>query len=105
VATMTNVQPKLEDRPGSGLSAAKTPAAKPAGGADSPHSGPIGGLIQFIEECWAELHRVQWPNQETIIKHTMVVVSLVIFMAIYIGVLDSALSALFNHFLHTGSGS
>ena len=79
--------------------------------ADTQHSSETSGVqpglletsIQFIQDSWGELHRVQWPNQETIIKHTSVVVVLVIFMALYIGGLDYILSKLFHLWFNTAA--
>ncbi|MDQ2730870.1 MAG: preprotein translocase subunit SecE [Armatimonadota bacterium] len=72
-----------------------------SGGA--PHD-KISNLIQFFRDTWAELHRVQWPTQQTVIKHTSVVVSTIIFMALYIGGLDAAITTIFQKVFHVGAG-
>ena len=64
----------------------------------------IPGMVQFVKETWAELQRVQWPTQEQVTKHTVVVVSLVVFMAFYIGALDVSIQALFARLLNIHAG-
>ena len=66
--------------------------------------GKLEGFGQFLQETWAELHRVEWPKRSTIIKHTVVVVSTIVFMALYIGALDLTVSWLFTHVLKVTSG-
>ncbi|MCA1596453.1 MAG: preprotein translocase subunit SecE [Chloroflexi bacterium] len=46
------------------------------------------------------MHRVQWPTQQTIIKHTTVVISVLIFMAIYVGAWDFLWTRAFSYLLH-----
>lgn len=65
---------------------------------------PLEGMTQFLKETWAELHRVQWPTQETVIKHTVVVVSFVVFMALYVGAWDAVFTWLFRNLLHIRTG-
>ena len=69
-------------------------------GMPAGRSNPFEGFIQFLEEVWAELHRVQWPNKATIIKHTVVVISVLIFMAIYVGAWDFLWTQAFKYLLH-----
>ena len=64
----------------------------------------VEGLVQFVKDTWAELHRVQWPSRQTVIKHTVVVVSLIVFMACYIGALDGVISLFFMKVLGVGAG-
>jgi len=58
----------------------------------------MGKLIQFIRECNAELHRVQWPDRQQLWQATAVVLIVCAVMGVYIGVLDSGLTRV-SHWL------
>ena len=49
--------------------------ARPAGEVQARpgRGGPIGGAARFISEAWAELQKVEWPNQNQILQGTIVV--------------------------------
>jgi preprotein translocase SecE subunit len=49
-------------------------------------------VIAFLQNVWAELKRVQWPDRRTLTQLTGVVLVFVIIMGAYLGLLD----ALFN---------
>jgi preprotein translocase SecE subunit len=50
-------------------------AARPAGEvqARTGGGGPFGRLARFIQESWAELHKVEWPTQNQVVQGTVVV--------------------------------
>ena len=50
--------------------------ARPAGEVQAPSGrrGPFGRAAGFIAESWAELHKVEWPNQKQLIQGTVVVI-------------------------------
>jgi preprotein translocase subunit SecE len=45
-----------------------TPEAQPR-----ERGGIIRTPIRFISECWAELHKVEWPSQNQLVQGTVVV--------------------------------
>ncbi|MBK5232240.1 MAG: preprotein translocase subunit SecE [Thermoleophilia bacterium] len=47
-----------------------------------------GGVIGFLASCVAELKRVQWPDRDTLLQATAVVVVFVFVAAVYLGVID-----------------
>jgi preprotein translocase subunit SecE len=50
--------------------------------------------IEFLNECWAELKKVHWPTREETRAATIAVVTGVIVVSIYLGIVDYVLSAL-----------
>ena len=55
---------------------AGTPEPRPAGEVQvqPKRGGPIGSSIRFISECWAELHKVEWPTSNQVLQGTVVVI-------------------------------
>ena len=52
----------------------------------------LGRLTDFVREAWQELKRVHWPTRRETYAATGVVVLVVIFFAIYLGLVDILLS-------------
>ena len=50
--------------------------------------GPVGRLIRFIREVFAELRKVIWPTRKELLTYTVVVVFFVAVMLTVIGLLD-----------------
>jgi preprotein translocase SecE subunit len=48
----------------------------------------ITRTIGFLEGCWAELKRVQWPDRPQVVQATGVVLGFVVLMGIFLGVAD-----------------
>jgi preprotein translocase subunit SecE len=48
----------------------------------------MGKIIKFLRETKEELTRVSWPNRETVVKHTLLVVGVSLVLAIYLGAAD-----------------
>lgn len=48
----------------------------------------------FFREAWVELKKTTWPNRNTLIKSTTVVLALVVAVAVWVGGLDAVLSHL-----------
>jgi preprotein translocase SecE subunit len=42
------------------------------------------GLVRFAQESWSELQKVTWPERETIIRLTLIVVVISAIVAAYI---------------------
>ena len=84
---------------------AKPAAAKPAGkagakGKDEP-TGQASSLVarfeaakDFFEESKAELKKVTWPTRQETMKTGIAVLIFSVVMALYLGVVDMALSRL-----------
>ncbi len=51
-------------------------------------------VLQFLREVRAELKRVEWPDRETVVRLTGVVIAFVIITGAYLGLLDAVLSRL-----------
>ena len=55
--------------------------------------GP-GRLVQFVHDVRAELKRVSWPSAKEVQNTTIITLIAVIFFAVYLFVVDQALSRL-----------
>ncbi len=53
----------------------------------------------FLQEAWAEFHRIQWPSRKEVQAATIVVISLVTIVALYLFLVDWALSWLLQAIL------
>jgi len=51
-------------------------------------------LVKFIKEVRNELKRVSWPSREEIRGSTTVVIVIVLLLAVFIGLVDRALTYL-----------
>jgi preprotein translocase subunit SecE len=51
-------------------------------------------LVRFIKEVRNELTRVSWPSRDEIRGSTAVVIAIVLILAVFIGLVDRALSFL-----------
>ena len=47
------------------------------------------GLVQFAQECWAELQKVTWPSRETVVRLTVIVLIISALIAVYIFAFDN----------------
>lgn len=56
--------------------------------------------IQFIKEARAELTKVVWPSRTETIRITVAVVLLSLFVAVFLGLTDYGLTALFEKFVN-----
>lgn len=59
----------------------------------------IDSARNFLHEAWAEFRKVQWPSRKEVRAATLVVLSLVILIAVYLFAVDWMLSWLFQIFL------
>lgn len=55
----------------------------------------------FLQEAWAEFHRVQWPSRKEVRAATFVVITLVVIVALYLFLVDWLLSWLFQAILRS----
>jgi len=58
----------------------------------------FGSTFSFFAESWAELKKVKWPGRKELTSYTIVVVTTVVFIAIYFWVIDLGLSELLRLF-------
>jgi preprotein translocase subunit SecE len=75
-------------RPGRvGEAAGHAPAA-----AAEERVGLPSRLVAFLQGCWRELQRVQWPDRRQVMQATGVVIGFVIIAGIFLGVADTVSS-------------
>jgi preprotein translocase subunit SecE len=51
----------------------------------------IQGLRQYFQESWSELRKVSWPDRQTVINLTLIVIAVSILVGAYIAILDQVL--------------
>jgi preprotein translocase subunit SecE len=56
-------------------------------------------LVRFIKEVRNELKRVSWPSRDDVRESTTVVIVVVLILAVFIGLVDWALSFLVSFIL------
>jgi len=54
------------------------------------------GLVRFSQEAWSELQKVTWPERETVIRLTIVVIAISGLIALYILGFDNLFTVLVN---------
>ncbi len=69
------------------------------GAADAEAHKHRSRVVQFLIACWAELQRVQWPNRQTLVTLTGVVLGFVLIAGGYLGLLDAIFSELIQAIL------
>jgi preprotein translocase subunit SecE len=57
-------------------------------------------VTEFLQQVKAELQKVTWPTRKETYGSTMVVIVLVLMVAVFLWVVDSALSALIQTLLN-----
>ncbi len=48
-----------------------------------------GGIVSFVQECWSELQKVTWPDRDTIVRLTVIVIAISVLIAAYIFLFDN----------------
>jgi len=90
--------------PASGLT---SPGGERAKGAEKPAARPSRSAVrrlprvwtvalQFLSDVRAEMNRVAWPDRQTVIASTIVVVFVLVVTAIYLGLWDYLFATLFT---------
>ena len=64
---------------------------------DEVRSGIPG--VRFIQECWAELKKVEWPNQQQLISGTAVVLVACLITGLYLYANDRLWEYVVKHLL------
>jgi preprotein translocase SecE subunit len=67
--------------------------------APAVRTGRNVGLIRFAQECWAELQKVTWPDRQTVIRLTVLVILISAIVAAYILGADQVFTYLVNGLL------
>jgi preprotein translocase subunit SecE len=49
----------------------------------------ISNLRQYFEESWSELRKVAWPDRQTVVNLTLIVIGVSVVVGAYIAILDS----------------
>jgi preprotein translocase subunit SecE len=68
----------------------RRPVARPTGEPEprARRGGRFGGAIGFVRESWAELQKVEWPNQNQILQGTVVVLVACAIVGIFLYIND-----------------
>jgi preprotein translocase SecE subunit len=74
-------------RGGDGAVAAR-PEPGGHGHAAESHPHLLARLIAFLQGCWHELQRVQWPDRRQVMQATGVVIGFVIVAGLFLGASD-----------------
>ncbi len=56
---------------------------------------------QFLTEVWTELRKVHWPTRQETLAATVIVIIVVIIVALWLALVDGALSFVFTRVLGT----
>jgi preprotein translocase SecE subunit len=67
--------------------------------APAVRTGNRGGVVRFAQECWAELQKVTWPDRQTVIRLTVIVILISAIVAVYIVGTDQVFTFLVNNVL------
>jgi preprotein translocase subunit SecE len=88
---------ELEDEPTGDGGTALAPAATATVG--EPRQRPGTRLVNFLQGCWRELQRVQWPDRRQTMQATGVVIGFVIVAGAFLGVADFLAGKIMNYVL------
>ena len=56
-------------------------------------------LSGFFKDVVSEMRKVSWPKRKELTRYTIVVLSTVVFMAVYLGVIDLGISQVLEWYL------
>ena len=59
----------------------------------------MGNIGSFFKHVVSEMRKVSWPKRKELTRYTVVVLSTVIFMALFFALIDTGISELFRWFL------
>jgi preprotein translocase SecE subunit len=57
------------------------------------------GVVRFAQECWSELQKVTWPDRQTVIRLTVLVILISAIVGAYILGSDQVFTYLVNNVL------
>jgi preprotein translocase subunit SecE len=96
---------ELEAEEAGALESVEETAVGPRGvrGGDTAAAGEerrgLGRVWQFLQNVWAELQRVQWPDRKQVTTLTGVVLGFVLIAGSYLGLLDAIFSRIIDNIL------
>ena len=59
----------------------------------------MGSVLTFLREAKVELSRVNWPSQQEIIRYTVLVITISLVVALFLGALDFTFGLLVEKYL------
>ncbi|GKV55132.1 MULTISPECIES: preprotein translocase subunit SecE [Sporosarcina] len=59
----------------------------------------MGKITGFLRDVVGEMRKVSWPKRKQLTRYTIVVISTVVFMAIYFGLVDLGISQVMEWYL------
>ncbi len=68
-------------------------------GAPAEERSGLGKVWHFLQNVWAELQRVQWPNRKQVTTLTGVVLGFVLIAGGYLGLLDAIFSRIIDEII------
>ena len=51
----------------------------------------FGNLRTYFQESWAELRKVSWPDRQTVVNLTLIVIGVSVAVGAYIAILDQVM--------------
>ena len=78
------------------------PGGKPARRSLGELVGFVPRTAEFVKESWQELKKVHWPTRQETQSATVVVVVVVVVMALFLGIVDFALSYAMQYLMGEG---
>ena len=96
---------ELEAEEAGALESVEETAVGPRGvrGGDTAAAGEerrgLGRVWQFLQNVWAELQRVQWPDRKQVTTLTGVVLGFVLIAGSYLGLLDAIFSRIIDNII------
>jgi len=51
----------------------------------------IQGIRTYLEESWSELRKVSWPDRQTVVNLTLIVIAVSVAIGAYIAILDQVM--------------
>lgn len=59
----------------------------------------MGKIIDFFKKVVSEMRKVSWPRRKQLTRYTIVVLTTVVFMAVFFAVVDVGISSLIKWYL------
>ena len=54
----------------------------------------MGKFVQYLKDSKAELKKVAWPTKKEVIRHSLIVIGVSLFVAVFLGLVDYLLNLL-----------
>lgn len=52
----------------------------------------MGNFIQYLKDSRTELKKVAWPTKKEVLRHSMIVIGVSLFVAVFLGLVDYLLN-------------